>query len=158
MKIKALEHFQDGNIFGASIDVGDVIEVSEREYELVVQSGGKFQVMPDSTEASPIERFIPVQTPGTRMTKSEFDAKQLKEKQEFDAKQLEERQKFDADEKVPEVEFDLNLTDNGEAQATRAAEEEVEKRLAERRNKAKQAELESVTSELKQKKPTGSLK
>lgn len=149
MKAKALETFQDGNIFAATIEVGQVIEITQREYELVVQSGGKFQVMPEDTEVTPDAAFVNRETPGVPLTREQFEAKQLKEKQEFDARQLAEKNAFDADNKVEPEAFDLHQTRDGDnEQATRAAEEKVEKKLSERRAKEAQRVADEVAREI----------
>src|SRR5919106_88921 len=94
MKIKALEPFLDGNILAREVDRDQVVEVTRREYEMIVQSGGHFEVVSDDTEVTPlvVERDLipPV------LTEKELKAKQLREQQEFEARQLREKQLAEA--------------------------------------------------------------
>lgn len=129
MKIEAIEFFQDGNILARPVEVGQVVEVSDREYELIVQSGGHFKVVPDETEVTLFAWERP--TFATPLTEKELAAKQLKEKQALDAKQLFEKQQNDAQSSVVEPEPVMNITATDEDQATKASEELRNKKLAE---------------------------
>jgi signal recognition particle GTPase len=140
MKVKALADFQDGNILAFTVKAGQVIEVTPRESELIAQSGGDFQPMPEDAELTPIVELSPVvNAPETR---EQMEARHTFERQQLEAKQLKETQQFDADEKVaknrPETR-DLHLTDNdGAPQATRAVEEEVRKKVAQKKAEEEQ--------------------
>jgi hypothetical protein len=149
MKVKALEFFQDGNILGFTVDPEQVVEVTRREYELMVQSGGRFEVVPVETPVTLVVKPVQEDSVFPPLTEKQLEAKQLKEKQELEAKQLKEKQQRDADQKASEdVEPNNHPTVTDEAQATRAAEELAQKRLAEKRAKEAQAEADKAAQEV----------
>lgn len=147
MRIKALTDFQDGNILAFKVQAGQVIEVNERENELIAQSGGQFMPAPES-DLTPIVELAPVTEPAVTM--EQLEAKHLLERQQLEAKQLKEKQQFEADDKVARrvnKEKDLHLTDNGDKQATRAVEEKVAEKVAEKRAKEQQEEFDKLSKE-----------
>ena len=148
MKIKALEPFLDGNILARKIDRDQVVEVTQREYEMIKQSGGDFEVVPDETEVTPLP--VELNKVAPPLTEKELAAKQLREQQEFEAKQLREQQDVEAQTLVNEDEPELvmNVTATDEAQATRAAEELTAKKIAEKEGAERQAAADKVAKEV----------
>lgn len=147
MKIKAVTDFQDGNILAFKVQAGQVIEVNERENELLAQSGGQFMPAPDD-DVTPVVELAPITEPA--ITLEQLEARHLLERQQLDAKQLKEKQAFEADEKTARrvnKEKDLHLTDSGEPQATRAVEEKVAKKVSQKRAEENQKEFDKLSKE-----------
>jgi hypothetical protein len=147
MKIKALEPFLDGNILARAVDRDQVVEVTLREYEMIVQSGGKFEVVPDDTEVTlvPVERnLIP-----PLLTEKELKAKQLREQHELEARQKLEKENAEAQSLAnADVEVVMNVTATDEPQATRAAEELTARKLAEKKAAEERAAADKANKEV----------
>jgi hypothetical protein len=146
MKIEAIEFFQDGNILARPVDVGQVVEVSPREYELIVSSGGLFKVVPDDTEVTLFAWERP--TFAAPLTKEELAAKHKAEQEALDARQLFETQQNEARSNVVEPEPVMNLTATEDAQATKASEAARAKKLAEIQAKANAEAAAKVEAEV----------
>ena len=156
MKIEAIEFFQDGNILARHVDVGQVVEVSPREYELIVSSGGNFKVVPDDTEVTLFAWERP--TFAAPLTKEELAAKHKAEKEALDARQLFETQQNEARSAIVEPEPVMNLTATEDAQATKAAEELRAKKLAEIQAKANAEAAAKVEAEVAKETPKAEAK
>lgn len=145
MKIRALDTFMDGNIFAQQVEAGQVVEVNQREYELIISSGGRFEVVPDGTPVTP----VPVPALELPADEKQLAARQLKEKQELEARHLRERQALDAEKEArKDAKFIFNVTNpEGEAQATKVAEEAT----AEKEQKAEAEPLRERKSESRKK-------